>query len=243
MSAALRKAICNIGGKLDRARDRLRNADLDDTGMREAYELIIVLARIVDGVDMRKAFGAPGDWGYDTELGQSVWGLHKPPAQTPSATELEEVSTQPTSPAPEYSDLAAARAAHLKLGPDYVLVGGIDKPYRLLHCSTLPTYDLPAPAATDLPSAFVVEIDPGLDAITIVTMLRRAGMKLVNRGENRPYLLTSIGFKSTLNQDAAHEIANDDLNERAALIRRRRGEYTRAEVDAGINASLERGFE
>ena len=75
MSAALRRAITNNAAQLDRARDRLRDADMDDTGLRESYELLLVLARVVDGKDLRKAFGAPGDWGYGNELGQGVLQL------------------------------------------------------------------------------------------------------------------------------------------------------------------------
>lgn len=55
----------------------------------------------------------------------------------------------PTPTAPEYSDLATARAALVTLGPDYVLCGGIDQPYRLLHCSALPTYE---PTGFDAPA-------------------------------------------------------------------------------------------
>jgi len=40
-----------------------------------------VLARIVAGADMAKAFGAPGDWGYEHPIGKA---LHAdPPAGVP----------------------------------------------------------------------------------------------------------------------------------------------------------------
>ena len=40
--------------------------------LRDPADLLGVLANIVDGADIRKAFGAPGDWGYDTPLGDGV---------------------------------------------------------------------------------------------------------------------------------------------------------------------------
>ncbi len=35
-------------------------------------ELIAVLARLLEGKDVHKAFGAPGDWGYGTEIGKAI---------------------------------------------------------------------------------------------------------------------------------------------------------------------------
>jgi len=32
-------------------------------------ELLLVLARIVEGKDVERAFGAPGDWGYSHPIG------------------------------------------------------------------------------------------------------------------------------------------------------------------------------
>lgn len=37
-----------------------------------AVELIRVLARIVEGKPPEKAFGAPGDWGYGTPIGDAL---------------------------------------------------------------------------------------------------------------------------------------------------------------------------
>ncbi|MCC7546156.1 MAG: hypothetical protein IT532_00150 [Burkholderiales bacterium] len=34
-----------------------------------------VLARIVEGQDVHRAFGAPGDWGYHTAIGQGLYAL------------------------------------------------------------------------------------------------------------------------------------------------------------------------
>lgn len=35
-------------------------------------ELLRVLARVLDGRPIEKAFGAPGDWGYGTAIGNAV---------------------------------------------------------------------------------------------------------------------------------------------------------------------------
>jgi hypothetical protein len=40
----------------------------------DTAELLIVLARIVEGNPIAKAFGAPGDWGYDTPIGAALAG-------------------------------------------------------------------------------------------------------------------------------------------------------------------------
>lgn len=39
---------------------------------REVSELARVLARVVEGKDVLRAFGAPGDWGYGTPIGEEV---------------------------------------------------------------------------------------------------------------------------------------------------------------------------
>ena len=46
-----------------------------DQTLRDAAELIRVLARLVEGRPIAKAFGAPGDWGYETPVGAA---LHEP---------------------------------------------------------------------------------------------------------------------------------------------------------------------
>ena len=44
--------------------------------LREASELALVLARLLAGKTVHQAFGAPGDWGYETPLGQAVYELY-----------------------------------------------------------------------------------------------------------------------------------------------------------------------
>ena len=54
----------------------LRNVDVTtaqkDQTLRDVAELIRVLARVVEGKPISKAFGAPGDWGYETPLGAAL---------------------------------------------------------------------------------------------------------------------------------------------------------------------------
>lgn len=54
----------------------LRNVDVTtaqkDQTLRDVAELIRVLARVVEGKPIAKAFGAPGDWGYETPLGAAL---------------------------------------------------------------------------------------------------------------------------------------------------------------------------
>jgi hypothetical protein len=35
-------------------------------------ELLICLARVLDGKDITRAFGSPGDWGYNTPIGRAL---------------------------------------------------------------------------------------------------------------------------------------------------------------------------
>ena len=35
-------------------------------------ELLLVLARLVEGKSLLQAFGAPGDWGYNTPIGSAL---------------------------------------------------------------------------------------------------------------------------------------------------------------------------
>jgi hypothetical protein len=53
----------------------LRNADespLTVGALADDAELLRVLAHIVEGKDLRRAFGAPGDWGYETDIGSAL---------------------------------------------------------------------------------------------------------------------------------------------------------------------------
>ena len=39
----------------------------------DAATLVRVLAQIVEGKEVLKAFGAPGDWGYNTPIGKALF--------------------------------------------------------------------------------------------------------------------------------------------------------------------------
>lgn len=56
---------------------------LDDDGLgpesRDNAELINVLARLIEGNSVHKSFGAPGDWGYGTEIGDALAAFYKTP--------------------------------------------------------------------------------------------------------------------------------------------------------------------
>lgn len=47
----------------------------EDQTLRDAADLLRVLANLMNGMAPIKAFGPPGDWGYDTELGKAVVAL------------------------------------------------------------------------------------------------------------------------------------------------------------------------
>jgi hypothetical protein len=42
------------------------------TSEADTAELIRVLARIVEGKSIEASFGAPGDWGYGTPIGEAL---------------------------------------------------------------------------------------------------------------------------------------------------------------------------
>jgi hypothetical protein len=45
--------------------------------LREASELIRVLGRLMAGKSVHEAFGAPGDWGYGTPIGDALLEVYK----------------------------------------------------------------------------------------------------------------------------------------------------------------------
>jgi hypothetical protein len=45
---------------------------LGDANRLDTAELLRVLARVVEGKDLYRAFGAPGDWGYGTPIGDAL---------------------------------------------------------------------------------------------------------------------------------------------------------------------------
>jgi len=72
--------------RLDRAlrqiAERVDGLVTDDTSqedhstLRNSAELIRTLARMASGKTLYQSFGAPGDWGYHTEIGKALAGLY-----------------------------------------------------------------------------------------------------------------------------------------------------------------------
>lgn len=58
----------------------------EDQLLRDAACLLRVLAHVVDGKPMNKAFGAPGDWGYETLIGQALAAVTAPDVTTGTAS-------------------------------------------------------------------------------------------------------------------------------------------------------------
>ena len=70
LSQAIRESAAFIGGLGDEEGDA---SDFDD--IRDAVELLRILAKVVEGVPLAKAFGSPGDWGYETPIGSALAGV------------------------------------------------------------------------------------------------------------------------------------------------------------------------
>jgi len=50
----------------------------EDQTLRDAATLLRVLAHVVEGKPMARAFGAPGDWGYETDIGSALAAVPVP---------------------------------------------------------------------------------------------------------------------------------------------------------------------
>ena len=78
MSAlTLARALRNEAEKVSNVRHELRYSETpreeaQAQALNNAAELIRVLARLVDGKSMHGAFGAPGDFGYETPIGAAL---------------------------------------------------------------------------------------------------------------------------------------------------------------------------
>lgn len=84
----LSKALRDCAGKLNDTEVPSEH----DRGI--ACELIRVLARIVEGKSIDKAFGAPGDWGYGTPIGDGVFARLNEPAADNSGIEWHYVTDE-----------------------------------------------------------------------------------------------------------------------------------------------------
>lgn len=45
--------------------------------LKDAAELIRVLARLLGGKSVHEAFGAPGDWGYEHPVGRAILEVYR----------------------------------------------------------------------------------------------------------------------------------------------------------------------
>lgn len=52
--------------------DAIQNSEGEQPHPAETAELLRCLARVVEGKTRYKSFGAPGDWGYGTPIGDAV---------------------------------------------------------------------------------------------------------------------------------------------------------------------------
>jgi hypothetical protein len=59
--------------KVIRARaGRMRDPGLTVGELADNAELMVVLARIIEGKSIDRAFGRPGDWGYEHPIGRAL---------------------------------------------------------------------------------------------------------------------------------------------------------------------------
>lgn len=89
-NSELVKVLNKMANELLKSRDELRDIpdeeSIDEAArqMREAAELVRALARLLEGKTVHQAFGAPGDWGYGTDIGSALYRLYSAPS-TPAA--------------------------------------------------------------------------------------------------------------------------------------------------------------
>jgi hypothetical protein len=89
MSKVLVDALTKRGREYREAIDRLRELAIDRTEnevfdltilLREAVELVACLRRLVpvaDVAELHRAFGAPGDFGYETPIGEALARIYR----------------------------------------------------------------------------------------------------------------------------------------------------------------------
>lgn len=73
----LAAAVRDMGEKVDEiidAGESVPEIDAISDDLRDVKFLLKVLAHIVDGKTVAQAFGAPGDWGYGTPIGDALAG-------------------------------------------------------------------------------------------------------------------------------------------------------------------------
>ncbi len=63
-----------IRRRAERWADEAEQLGTTSTEDGETIELLRCLARMIEGKAVEKAFGAPGDWGYGTPIGDALAG-------------------------------------------------------------------------------------------------------------------------------------------------------------------------
>lgn len=72
-AAKLSKAIRSLRNEVgDYQDDHMTHDDSDYGNISDARGLLSVLANIVEGMPIERAFGSPGDWGHETEIGAAI---------------------------------------------------------------------------------------------------------------------------------------------------------------------------
>lgn len=69
LATAVRELKGDIGDIIDCPKATISDFDKE---LNEAMGLLSVLANIVDGMPVDRAFGSPGDWGYGTPIGDAI---------------------------------------------------------------------------------------------------------------------------------------------------------------------------
>ena len=75
-SKKLAAAVRELKGTIDDIVD-CPNATISDfdSELNDVRGLLSVLANMVEGMSTDRAFGSPGDWGYETEIGKALKGV------------------------------------------------------------------------------------------------------------------------------------------------------------------------
>lgn len=78
----------------NRAAAMIDDGNPDDPQRREVIdtaELVLVLARVLQGKSAAEAFGAPGDWGYGTPIGDALAAKEEPKEWSPAESAIKSV--------------------------------------------------------------------------------------------------------------------------------------------------------
>lgn len=80
LDRALGARLGDYADALDRVRDLEEVSGADARLLREAVELVRVLGKMASGrstEEIHSAFGDPGEWGYDSPIGDALYRLYQ----------------------------------------------------------------------------------------------------------------------------------------------------------------------